>query len=123
MLISATVTFPAQSLRADIAQAWEQRYGYLITSAQDYPSRVVRDAAGDLFVGGYTEYGINGQDMLLIKLSGTSGTIIWKKRYDRAFNNEPFILEDRIDLEFTSIFIELSIGFYVSIALFSSFRI
>lgn len=34
----------------------------------------------------------------------------WKARYDRAFKNENFIIEDRIDLGYTSIFIELAVN-------------
>ncbi|MGE0020980.1 MAG: PAS domain S-box protein [Draconibacterium sp.] len=35
---------------------------------------------------------------------------IWKERYDRAFNNEHFIFEDRIDLQNSSIYIEVAMN-------------
>lgn len=35
---------------------------------------------------------------------------VWKSRYDRAFNNERFVLEDRIDLGFTDKYIELAVN-------------
>ena len=36
--------------------------------------------------------------------------LIWKERYDRAFNNEHFVFEDRIDLENFSIYIEVAMN-------------
>jgi PAS domain S-box-containing protein len=35
---------------------------------------------------------------------------LWKERYDRAFNNEHFVFEDRIDLGDNSVFIEVSMN-------------
>ncbi len=35
---------------------------------------------------------------------------VWKLRYDRAFRNDHYIIEDRIDLKDSSIFIELSVN-------------
>ena len=36
--------------------------------------------------------------------------LVWKERYDRAFNNEHFVFEDRIDLENFSIYIEVAMN-------------
>ncbi|HUX96988.1 MAG TPA: PAS domain S-box protein [Bacteroidales bacterium] len=35
---------------------------------------------------------------------------LWKGRYDRAFNNEHFIFEERIDIDNTSIYVEVAIN-------------
>lgn len=50
---------------------------------------------------------------------------VWKSRYDRAFKNEHYIIEDKIDLNGNSLFIELSVnpivvdGIVVGASLFS----
>ncbi|MBK7628387.1 MAG: PAS domain S-box protein [Bacteroidales bacterium] len=49
--------------------------------------------------------GVNILDSLPANLRG-----LWKERYDRAFKNEHFLFEDRIDMEDLVVFIEVSMN-------------
>src|SRR5206468_3745745 len=82
----AFVAPPARA--AAVTEAWVHRYSNVVSNANDRAFKVVRDAAGDIIVAGYTDDGITGQDMLTIKYSGTDGTLLWQKRYNGPANRD-----------------------------------
>jgi hypothetical protein len=59
---------------------WVQRYDQEVGS-EDRTFQVVADSEGNFIVGGFSDEGKTGRDILLIKYSGT-GLPIWTNRYD-----------------------------------------
>ena len=71
--------------RAEVAvQAWVQRYTGP-TESDDHANNVTRDAADNVIVAGYTDDGVHGRDMLVIKYS-VAGFPLWTNRYNGADN-------------------------------------
>jgi hypothetical protein len=77
------VTAAAQGQTA--AEAWVRRYNSGEVGSEDYAYKVVTDADGNAIVAGYTDDGITGRDMLIIKYSG-AGLPLWTNRYNGPAN-------------------------------------
>jgi hypothetical protein len=60
--------------------AWVQRYNQQVDS-EDRTFQVVADSEGNFIIGGFSDEGNTGRDILLIKYSGT-GLPMWTNRYD-----------------------------------------
>ena len=88
----SALAFGPSPAQAAVTEAWVQRYNNnkLMGKADDQAVKVVRDAAGDVIVTGFTDDGITGQDMLTIKYSGADGSVIWQKRYNGPANSDDF---------------------------------
>jgi hypothetical protein len=67
---------------AGVTEAWTHRYNNPIQMPNGESSRIVRDRAGNIVVAGVANDGVHGRDILIIKYSGTDGTILWERRYD-----------------------------------------
>ena len=78
----ATAAFGPSPAQAAVTEAWVQRYNNVSSNSADRAFKVVRDAADDIIVTGTTE-----GDMLIIKYSGTDGTVHWQKRYNDSGPN------------------------------------
>jgi hypothetical protein len=75
------ITFGPQPAQAAVTEAWVQRYGAEVGSA-DSACTVVTDAAGNVIVAGSTgDPTGGGSDMVLIKYSG-EGRPLWTNRYN-----------------------------------------
>ena len=61
-------------------EAWARRYSN-VTQSDDQASKVVTDNAANVIVAGYTDYGVTGRDILIIKFS-SAGVGLWTNRYD-----------------------------------------
>ncbi len=73
-----------------------------------YNIQYINDIFSDSFFqsfGVQLAKGVNILESLPEELRST-----WKERYDRAFNNEHFVFEDRIDLENSTVYIEVAIN-------------
>jgi outer membrane protein assembly factor BamB len=79
-VLTAALAFHPQPTSAAVTEAWVRRYSNL-GDATDEAFHVVRDPAGDFLVAGVTADGFGPQDLLLIKYSGTTGAVVWQKRY------------------------------------------
>ena len=85
LLCVAALSFLAsQSASAAVAETWVQRYGNVGSNATDWASQVVIDPAGDVIMAGYSSDGMGSsrRDMLVIKYSGASGSVLWQKLYN-----------------------------------------
>src|SRR5262245_21246122 len=51
------------------------------SDSDDQGTAITTDSAGNVIVAGYTDDGINGRDILVIKYSG-EGLPLWTNRYD-----------------------------------------
>jgi hypothetical protein len=71
-----------RGLQADVVEAWVHRYSNAASNSTDQIVRAAIDLAGDVIVSGSTEDGINRDDILTIKYSGTDGSVIWQMRHD-----------------------------------------
>ena len=71
---------------ATVTQLWVQHYSETTSNAADSARIVTVDAAGDVIVTGQTDNGLNGQDIVTIKYSGSNGSVIWQRRYDSGGN-------------------------------------
>src|SRR5439155_1603218 len=67
---------------ATVTQLWVQHYSETTSNAADSARIVTVDAAGDVIVTGQTDNGLNGQDRVTIKYSGSNGATVWSARYD-----------------------------------------
>src|SRR5688572_32001595 len=63
-----------------VTQAWVRRYSNVVSNSQDVAAAVLRDAAGNIIVAGYTHDG-SESGLLLLKYSA-SGSLIWQQRYE-----------------------------------------
>jgi uncharacterized delta-60 repeat protein len=84
LVASFLVFLPAMTSAETAVEAWVQRYSAACES-DDYASKVVRDAAGNLIVAGYAYEGITGSDIVVIKYSG-AGVPLWTNRYNGPGN-------------------------------------
>jgi hypothetical protein len=86
LLASLLLLFPALTHAETAVQAWVQRYSNPVDS-DDLAKAVVCDAVGNVIVEGYTDDGITGADMLIIKYSGV-GVSLWTNRYNGPGNSQ-----------------------------------
>lgn len=66
-------------------ETWVQRYSNDTKSSDDRAASVVADSAGDVIVAGYTDEGVTGKDILVIKYSN-AGVPLWTNRYNGPAN-------------------------------------
>jgi hypothetical protein len=76
---------PLPAPGAPAVEAWARRYSNL-TESQDQGFKAVTDSAGNVIVAGYTDEGVTGPDILIIKYSG-AGAPLWTNRYDGPFHS------------------------------------
>jgi hypothetical protein len=71
------------------AEAWVRRYNSGEVGSTDYGHKVVTDDEGNVIAAGYTDDGITGRDILVIKYS-SAGVALWTNRYNgpASFNDE-----------------------------------
>ena len=87
VLAAVLGVWPEQT-RADVAvEAWVQRYSIMSSNSIDHANRIVTDSAGNVIVAGYSDEGITGQDMLIIKYSN-GGEPLWTNRYSGPGNSD-----------------------------------
>jgi hypothetical protein len=86
-LAFATIVFGPPPAQAAVTEAWVQRYGSESEAgSEDYASKVVTDAAGNVIVAASTGNQTGGEsDMLVIKYSG-AGVPLWTNRYNVSAN-------------------------------------
>jgi len=86
LCLTALIASTLQSTQAAVIEAWAQTYNSVGRAANDWPHKVVRDAAGDIIVAGSTDNRTTGSDMLTIKYAGSDGSVIWQQRYNGPAN-------------------------------------
>jgi uncharacterized delta-60 repeat protein len=97
LTVLATLAF-GLSAQAAVTEAWVQRYNNnVVSNSDDQAFKVVRDAAGDIIVAGYTDEGTSGHDMLTIKYSGVDGSVIWQQRYAGPANDHDEVRAVAVD--------------------------
>src|SRR5690348_558265 len=70
----------ALTVRAQTAiQAWAARYSNLVDS-NDQASRAVTDSSGNVIVAGFSDDGVAGSGLLIIKYSN-AGVALWTNRF------------------------------------------
>ena len=73
-----------------LTYAWTKRYGQFYGSAHyDVPQKIYESSDGNIIVGGYTQQSNVNNDYhpTLMKLDASSGSWIWKKRYDNTYGS------------------------------------
>src|SRR5436190_19786697 len=70
------------------AEAWVRRYSQIVDS-NDEATKIATDSVGNVIVAGLTDDGINGDDILILKYSG-SGVPLWTNRYNGPANKDDF---------------------------------
>ena len=101
LMALATLAFGHSQAQAAVTEAWAHRYNHVVSNANDWASKVVRDAAGDIIVTGVTDGRmddrITGHDLLTIKYSGADGSVLWQKRYNGPANSDDFTYAMAVD--------------------------
>lgn len=67
-------------------EAWVQRYGSGLGSAEDSGSSIITDATGDVIVAGTSNGRMTGSDLVTTKYSGANGAILWQQRHNGPGN-------------------------------------
>jgi uncharacterized delta-60 repeat protein len=95
VFVAGALIFLPKPVRGQPVEAWAQRYNNPADS-NDQAQQVVSDLNGNLMVIGYTDEGITGQDMLIIKFS-QAGVALWTNRYDGPANGNDRAVAAAVD--------------------------
>jgi hypothetical protein len=87
--------FPALTYAETVVEAWVQRYSAPSENV-DEAGKVVCDDDGNVIVAGYTDGGISGRDMLIIKYS-SAGVPLWTNRYNGPGNDGDYASAVAVD--------------------------
>jgi hypothetical protein len=80
MLALVTLACVHQLAKGAVTKAWVLHYANVVSNSHDVAAAVLRDAAGNVVVAGYTHDGA-GSGLVLLKYSA-SGSPIWQRRHD-----------------------------------------
>src|SRR5580765_2625142 len=85
LLISVLLLSAAWTRAEKGVEAWVRRYTNPIDSF-DKAEKVVTDSTGNVIMTGFTDEGVTGSDMLIIKYSN-AGVALWTNRYNGPGNS------------------------------------
>jgi uncharacterized delta-60 repeat protein len=81
LMVLCGLILGAADVRADVTEAWVNRYSNTISNSVDLAPRMVQDSAGDIIVTGTSNDNTSGPDLLTLKYSGTDGSFLWQQRH------------------------------------------
>jgi uncharacterized delta-60 repeat protein len=76
-----------EALSASPLETWVHRHGNILTNSLDAASKAILDSRGDLIVIGTTSEFSTGNDIITLRYSGATGTLLWQSRYDGPAQN------------------------------------
>jgi len=95
-LIVAEDDSVAKHARADGAQLWRTRLVDVV-DAVNFLTTVAVDATGDVVVTGVVAEYATLPDVLVVKLSGTDGQVLWRHRFDGPGNSSDYGVDVAVD--------------------------
>ncbi len=85
------------SAQDPLVQRWYQLYDQGAADTNESARKVALDAAGNVFVAGYSDSNRTGTDIVVHKYNRNTGTLLWEARYNNPNNGYDYVNDIAVD--------------------------